>query len=137
MPDERLLERIGILESNPDFRVERDVSREVQSIINHLQRILNTRQGCVLIADDYGIPDITNSPGENFTETTKRIEVIIHDVIMKYEPRLTGVIVEFFSEKDDVLTLRFKLKAILVQDKKTPVTFETVVSSEGRVNVRE
>lgn len=135
MYDERLLERLRSMENTPDARVERRYARMVNSIIGHLQRMLNTHQGSVPIADDYGIPDITNAPGEGFLETTKRIERTLQQVIMKYEPRLTNVRLSLLSDKDEVLTLRFKMEAVLMEDRSTPVVFETVVSSEGKVNV--
>ena len=137
MNDERLLERIRNLESNPDIRVERSLSRKVNSIINHLQNLLNTHQGSVLIADDYGIPDITNSHGEGITELTQRIENTLRQTILKYEPRLNKVQVKLMSEKDDVLSMRFKLEAVLVHDDTTPVILETVVTSGGKVDISE
>ena len=135
MFDERLLERIQHLESNPDARVNRDIARKVRSIMNHLQSLLNTHQGSVLIAEDYGIPDIINVHGESLTEMTRRIENTLQDVIMKYEPRLTGVRVSLLSQEDEVLSLRFKLEAVLIEDNSIPVVLETVISSEGKVNV--
>lgn len=137
MFDERLLERIRNLESNPDIRVERSLSRKVNSIISHLQNLLNTHQGSVLIADDYGIPDITNSHGEGITELTQRIENTLRQTILKYEPRLKKVQVNLQSEKDDVLSMRFKLEAVLVHDDTTPVILETVVTSGGKVDISE
>ena len=135
MPDERLLERIQRIETNPDERVERDLTRKINSIISHLQRMLNTRQGSVPIGDDYGIPDITSSHGEGLTEMTQRIERTLQQAITKYEPRLEKVRVKLLSQKDDVLSLRFKLEAVLTTENATPVVLETVVSSEGKVNV--
>ena len=135
MFDERLLERIRNLESNPDTRVERSLTRKINSIINHLQNLLNTHQGNVLIADDYGIPDITNSHGEGITELTRRIENTLQQTILKYEPRLKNVRVELLSEKEDVLNMRFKLEAVLVHDNTTPVILETVVSADGKVDI--
>ncbi len=137
MFDERLLERIRNLESNPDIRVERSLSRKVNSIISHLQNLLNTHQGSVLIADDYGIPDITNSHGEGITELTQRIENTLRQTILKYEPRLNKVQVKLLSENDDVLNMRFKLEAVLVDDNTTPVILETVVTSGGKVDISE
>lgn len=130
-----MLERLRHMEETPDDRVERNVNRLIASVIGHLQCLLNTHQGSVPIADDYGIPDITNAPGESFEDTTRRIEKTIQQVIMKYEPRLTNVRLKLFSDKSDVLNLRFKMEAVLIQDRKTSVVFETVVSSEGKVNV--
>lgn len=137
MFDERLLERIRNLESNPDTRVERSLTRKINSIINHLQNLLNTHQGNVLIADDYGIPDITNSHGEGITELTRRIENTLQQTILKYEPRLKNIRVELLSEKEDVLNMRFKLEAVLVHDNATPVILETVVSAGGKVDISE
>ncbi len=120
------------MERSPDSRTERNFSRLVDSIIHHLQRMLNTHQGSVPIADDYGIPDITNAPGEGFLETTRRIELTLQQVIMKYEPRLTGIKMSLISDSADVLALRFKMEAVLMEDRATPVVFETVVSSAAR-----
>jgi len=135
MNDERLLERIRNLESNPDTRVERSLTRKINSVISHLQNLLNTHQGSVLIADDYGIPDITNSHGEGITELTQRIENTLRQTILKYEPRLKKVQVKLLSENDDVLNMRFKLEAVLIDDNTTPVILETVVTSGGKVDI--
>ena len=137
MSDERLLERIQNVESNPDSRVERDISRKVRSIIKHLQNMLNTRQGSVMISDDYGIPDITNTHGEGINEMTKRIENSLQSAIAKYEPRLDCVRVKLLSKKEDVLLLRFKLEAVLISDNSTPVVLETVISPDGKVDVTD
>ncbi|MBN1290602.1 MAG: type VI secretion system baseplate subunit TssE [Candidatus Latescibacteria bacterium] len=137
MSDERLLERIRNLENNPETRTERSLSRKINSIIAHLQNLLNTHQGSVLIANDYGIPDITNSHGEGITELTRRIERTLQQTILKYEPRLTNVRVKLLSEKDDVLNMRFKLEAVLVHDNSIPVILETVVSADGKVEISE
>ena len=136
MADTRLLERIQYLESNPDARVERNTSRKIRSIINHLQNLLNTHQGSVLIADDYGIPDITNTHGESITEMTRRLENTLRGVIMKYEPRLSDVRVNLISQEENVLSIKFKLEAVLVEDNSIPLVLETVISSQGKVNIK-
>jgi len=135
MADERLLERLQHMEKNPELRGEGDLNRKINSIINHMQRLLNTRQGSVPIAEDYGIPDVTNSHGEGITELTQRIEKTLQNAILKYEPRLSKVHVKLLSESDDVLQLRFKLEAVLVTDNNSPIVLETIVSSEGKVNI--
>jgi type VI secretion system protein len=135
MFDERLLERIHNLEKSPGVRVERSYSILINSIVNHLQRMLNTHQGNVSISEDYGIPDITNTPGESFGEMARNIEKNLQQLIIKYEPRLTDVHLTLTSDKDDVLSVKFKLEAILLKDKTTPVVLETVISSEGNVRV--
>ncbi len=136
MRDERLLERMRNIELNPDRREGRDTGRRINSILNHLQRVLNTKQGSTPIADDYGIPDFTNMPGAFSTGATHDIERIIKHVIEKYEPRLAKVRATFKAQEDDVLSLRFEIDARLA-DEEIPVTFETVVVSGGKINIKE
>ena len=97
--------------------------------------MLNTRQGSTPIAMDYGIPDFTNFPGETLSETGERMESIIKETLLKYEPRLSDIKISFDSKAGDILALRFKLDAILTSDQGIPVVFETVLSSSGKCNI--
>lgn len=67
MYEERLLERIGNLERDPADIRKTNISRAIGSVIEHLQRLLNTRQGNVPTAEDYGIPDLSNFPEKEMT----------------------------------------------------------------------
>jgi len=137
MRDERLLERIYNLEKDPDRREGRDPSRQINSILNHLQRVLNTKQGSVPIADDYGIPNFTDLPGAFSTGSTHEVERIIKSVIEKYEPRLTRVHAGFIPQEKDLLALRFEIDARLATKEDIPVSFETVVNAGGMINIKE
>jgi len=136
-----LLERIRHLEEKPVAGGGRDASRGFRSIINHLKKVLNTRQGNVMVAEDYGMPDITNFQGDDISAAAKELEGIISQVIQKYEPRLQKVRVNFDPQEGSVLTLRFKLEANMISSedssKTVPVVFETVVTSDGMVRVEE
>jgi len=112
------------------------VERELLSIITHLQRLLNTRQGSVPTALDYGIPDFTNFPGETLSETGTKMERIIRETLLKFEPRLRNIKIIFENHPDDVLALRFKLDALLLSDESVPVVFETILSSSGKCNIK-
>lgn len=137
MLEESLLERLRYAEAHPEARGPRDAARGVRSIAGHLRRLLNTRQGSVQIADEYGMPDITNYPGEHLEGTAQEIEVILGDIIQKYEPRLKNVKIRFDPESRDVLALRFKLEGDIVidRDRVMPIVFETIVTSNGMVRV--
>lgn len=137
MREERLLERIHNKEVDPDRREGNDPARQVRSVLRHVQRILNTKQGSVLIAEDYGMPDFTDLPGAFSTEATHEVEKILRGVIQKYEPRLAKVRITFDPQKDDVLSLRFKVQAQLAREGGESVTFETVVDAGGKITVRE
>jgi len=137
MKDETLLERIRNLDKDPGELTDKETPKSVQSILQHLRKILNTRQGSVLIADDYGMPDLTNFPGENLSAAAEELEEIMKTIIQKYEPRLINVKIGFEPEVNDSSTLKFKLSAESTseQNARTPIIFETVVTSEGMVRV--
>lgn len=137
MYEERLTQRIRNLERKDNVRAVDDLSYIVNSIINHLQRVLNTRQGSVPIADDYGMPDFTNYQGLGIDEEAKGVSEILRNMILKYEPRLHGAQVVYEPDKNDMLSLRFKLQTEIVhgRDEKSVVELETVISSEGKVRV--
>jgi len=135
MREERLLERIQTWEREPARRGKEDPRRIVDSVLRHLQRILNTKQGNVLIAEDYGVPDFSDFlnalPG-----SVREIEKTIRLAIQKYEPRLTAVRVSFIPQEEDPLSLRFQIFARLSAESKTQVFFETVVDSDGKIDIR-
>jgi len=110
-------------------------SRCVDSILAHLQRILNTRQGNVLIADDYGVPDFLNFL-QSFPDSVHHIEASIRTAVNRYEPRLSGASVTFIPREDDDLTLRFQIIANLAISGDRQVLLETVVDTDGRVCIR-
>ena len=137
MRDERLLERIYNVEKNPDSREGHDPARQINSILNHLQRVLNTKQGSAPIADDYGIPDFTDMPGAYSSGASHEMERVIRHVIEKYEPRLTRVRASFVTQEEDVLVLRFEIDARLATEENIPVTFQTVVNAGGKISITE
>jgi len=137
MEDERLLERLRAVEKNPNRREGRDNGRLIHSILMHLERILNTRQGNVPIAEDYGVPDLTNLPGGSATESTHEIERSIRQIIQKYEHRLTGVRVHFTPQEEDILSLRFRITAKLAVEEDVPIVFNTVIGTDGKINVSD
>ena len=60
MHRERLFERIIKIDIDPNQRyVGVDSATEVKSIISHINILLSARRGSTLIADDYGISDIS------------------------------------------------------------------------------
>jgi type VI secretion system protein len=139
MDEETLLERIRHLGEKTALRSVRDVTGGLRSVIRNLQNILNTRQGSVLIADDYGMPDFTNFPVDDLSKTATEMERIIGDMIQKYEPRLRQVRVHFDPKPDDRHGLRFRLEGEMTdplnRNRVVPVGLETVVTTEGKVRV--
>lgn len=136
MREERLLERLTTWKREPGRREKEDVRRITDSILSHLQRILNTRRGNVLIAEDYGVPDFTDL-FHSFPESVRDLEKSIRQTVQKYEPRLTGVRVSFIPQEEDLLSLRFQIVAKLATaEKKNQVLIETIVDTDGKVSVK-
>ena len=137
MRRERLLERIRMMEESPEKRLDTDSSTMVNSILEHLVRVLNTKQGSVDIDPDFGVPDITNISSSFSAESVPELETAIKRVIENYEPRLKDVAVHFSSQEEDLLALRFSITAKMVTDDKSkPIVFETIVDSDGQVKVK-
>lgn len=138
MNEQRLLERIRLMEEDPDRRDVADPAKVVNSILGHLRMILNTRQGNAQIAPDFGVPDFTSMVGTSGLDAIRDIEASMTEVVLKYEPRLQGVKIEFLPEDDQPLSLIFKLEARLsLEDREMPVVFETVLNPDGQIVVKD
>ena len=136
MREERLLERLRIWGDEPHRRSKQDTRRTTDSVLRHLQRILNTKRGNVPIAEDYGVPDFTDLI-RGHSESVRDLERSIRQTIQKYEPRLKAVRISFIPQEEDVLSLRFQVVAKLAtEDEQIPILFETVVDSDGKVKIR-
>jgi type VI secretion system protein len=135
MREERLTERIRSWNRAPDRRGGPDPQRMVASIVRHLERILNTRWGSAQIAADYGIPDFT-ALRSGLPDAIRDLERAIRDTIQKYEPRLEAVRVKFIPQEETILTVSFQIVARLVlEGEKNPVTFQSVMDSDGKVTI--
>ena len=136
MREERLTERIRSWKKAPDRRGGPDSRRMIDSIIRHLERILNTRRGSAPIAEDYGIPDFTDLRS-GFPEAIRDLERTIRDTLQKYEPRLRSVRVKFIPQEEDMLTVSFQIVArLILEEEKDPVVFESIMDPDGRVTIR-
>jgi len=136
MREERLLERINVWSKEPERRGGNYTWRMVESVLNHLKRILNTRKGNVLIAEDYGVPDFTELL-RAYPDSIRDLEKNIKHMIQKYEPRLKAVRLSFVPQDDDILSLHFRVEAKLnVDDENIPVNIETVLASDGKVDIK-
>ncbi len=134
--EDRLTERIRARKKDPNRRSKEDPGKIMDSVLAHLQRILNTRQGNVPIAEDYGVPDFTTLL-QGYPHSLQDFERSIRESIQKYEPRLKAVRVSFIPQEEDILSVRFQITGKLAtEDHKDPVFFESVVGSDGRISIR-
>jgi len=138
MREERLLERVRNAERDLSRRGVEDPQRISDSVLEHLRRILNTRQGCVPIADDYGVPEFTEYLHLG-AEVYKELEKVLRTTIPKCEPRLKGVRVSFIPEEEDRLALRlqFQVVAKLASNPRLQVQFETSIDGNGQIRLKD
>ncbi|UCG64949.1 MAG: type VI secretion system baseplate subunit TssE [Deltaproteobacteria bacterium] len=136
MREERLTERIRSWKQAPERRGGKDPKRMIDSIIRHLERILNTRQGSVPIADDYGIPDFTDL-SSGFSDALRDLERTIRNTIQKYEPRLKSVRVKFIPQEENTLAVSFQIVGqLILEEEKNPITFQSVMDSDGKFTIK-
>jgi type VI secretion system protein len=136
MREERLTERIRSWNRGPYRREGQDPKRMIDSVIRHLERILNTRRGNAQISEDYGIPDF-NDFRIAYPDSQRDLERAIRHTIQKYEPRLRSVRVKFIRQEEELLSVSFQIVAQLVLDEaKDPVVFESTLDSDGKIKIR-
>ncbi|MHC8286868.1 type VI secretion system baseplate subunit TssE [Pseudomonas sp. XS1P51] len=136
MREKRLLERITSLQAETGRTHLTQAEVLTQSIVQHLQRILNTRRGSVPIDAEFGVPDFTNLAGSFATgETTQIIENMTR-MIARYEPRLKSPRILVAEGAQEVLSLSFNLEGVVsIDDRDIPIHLATRVSSDGRVSL--
>jgi type VI secretion system protein len=132
--EDRLLERILVWKNEPSRRDRVDDRRKIDSILAHLTRLLNTRQGNVPISERYGIPDLTDLM-ISYPESVMEIERAIQSAIETYEPRLRFVKIALIPQEDDLLRLRFQIIARLDTHPGKDIFIETLVDPDGRIRI--
>jgi type VI secretion system protein len=102
------------------------------SVLDNLQRILNSRAGSLSHLPDYGLPDMG--------QTLQGLPASAHDLmgtlvntLLKYEPRLASVKIELLPQTRPG-HLEYALDAQLKNGER--VSFGTTLAAEGKVLVR-
>jgi len=135
-----LLQRIEHPEDENRYNVNLDEEMLIDSVLDHIQKLLNVRQGSVVTVPDYGLPDF-NDLVRQYPFAIKEIKREIKKCITKFEPRLSQVKVEHVFDETDPLSLRYDITACLSVDnhfekKKTNIWFETILDAAGKVSIR-
>ena len=107
---------------------------ETRSIMEHLQHLLNSREGLSPTNPDYGLPDLTDIV-QRLPEGAQVLQNAIRDVILKYEPRLTKVRVRFVPS-DDAFVLYFEISGRRSNAQRTPFRVRTAMVPGNRFEVR-
>ena len=129
-----LLERLADPEKDARRTIREDTQAIADSIMRHLQKMLNTRQGHVPIRPDYGMPDFTDC-AESLPEIMDRVRRAIKASIEAFEPRLRHVRITHLPS-DDKLLLHFGISGQLASSRqKVSTFFSTRVAPTGSAEV--
>jgi type VI secretion system protein len=112
---------------------ERREMDEGRSIVEHLQILLNSRQGLAVTNEDYGLPDLTDVV-HMIPDGLHMIENEIREAILKFEPRLTNVRVRFVPS-DDPFVMYFEISARRKDGSKKPFRVRTKMLAGNRFKV--
>ncbi|GAB6097176.1 hypothetical protein JCM14469_34300 [Desulfatiferula olefinivorans] len=135
MREKRLFERLRTGSIGPGKHDAERTGDRIASVIDHLKKLLNARQGTTLMDPGFGMPDITDLRA-TFPDSVRDIERTLSLTIEQYEPRLARVEVRFI-EQDERMTLYFHIRALLRSDGTSrPIHLESALSPSGRMIVR-
>lgn len=102
------------------------------SVLDNLQRILNSRSGTLSHLPEYGLPDM-GTVLQGLPATAQTLMTTMQQTLLKYEPRLAAVNIEMLPQTLPG-HLDYALNARLRDGEH--LTFGTTLAPEGRVLVR-
>ena len=108
------------------------------SVSQHLNRLLNTRQGSCLTCPDYGLVEVSEVL-HDFPDAIGIVQRALKNTIQQYEPRLKNVQVRHIKgEEMGEMTLSFEITAQLhlPDGRRQSLRFATAVDGSGNVQVQ-
>lgn len=108
-------------------------TQSVRSVIDNIQRILNSRSGALKHLPDYGIPDLS-TVYKNLPSSAQDLRTHMRKTLLKYEPRLTGLEIRLTESKDNIMILCYQLDCSI--DQVGSIIIDTYFMPEGTVNVK-
>ncbi len=138
MDGTRLLERIRAMESASENTDEFTPTQLLESILNHLSSVFNTRQESAIIGEEFGIPDFSSLNSSFDADEISTIETSLLNVVTRYEKRIKNAKVNFVPDPKEPLKMQFALSGELVhQGSALPIVFETVLTPTGRITIKQ
>lgn len=130
----RFLEHLRHARAHGEERNSVETEDIVQSVTNHLSRILNSRQGNTVLDQEFGMPDFSALGASFAASDLPRIERELSAFISRCEPRLRHVQVHYAPDPRQPLRLAFFLEAELDTDEQPiRIHWMTLVEPSGHV----
>jgi len=127
---------VGHFLNGQAVEAEDGTQARVQSIIDNLTRLFNTRRDSIAHLPDYGLPDISQVY-RDLPYSIDGLRLAIKNVVEKYEPRFRNVRVEKQEKnKDEEFDMRvsFIVTGEILKGQK--VQFQTTFASNDLAEVR-
>ena len=127
--DRNLFDRLRKPDGPAARSIQQQTERVADSVLAHLQRLLNTRHGDSMAVPRYGIPAFE----AEHTTTSPAMQREIEKSIREFEPRLDGVRVRVLPrDPSDPLLVRFDISARLTTaPDKRRITFSSQIDARG------
>ncbi|MFJ4397964.1 type VI secretion system baseplate subunit TssE [Pseudomonas sp. NPDC089396] len=113
------------------YRVDAE-NQQTLSVLDNLQRILNSRAGALSHLPDYGLPDM-GTILQGLPATAHVMMTTLVGTLLKYEPRLAAVDIDMLPQTR-AGHLEYTLDVQLKNGER--MTFGTTLAPEGKVLVR-
>ena len=115
-----------------DLSLVDEEDQYILSVLDNLQRILNSREGALSHLPDYGLPDMGMTL-QGLPGSAHGLMKTMAATLLKYEPRLANVSIELLPQRLPG-HLEYSLDVQLKGGKR--LTFGTALGPEGRALVR-
>jgi len=133
MPQSSLYEMLlGNFAGGLPLHLVNEENQVILSVLDNMQRILNTRAGSLKHLPDYGLTDMTRIL-QGMPGTAHQLIAVLSDVLLKYEPRLKRLDV-ILLEQTQPGELRYAIDAELKGV--GLVRYGTEFMPEGRILLR-
>ncbi len=134
MSEERLFKRLRRWSSGGGAV---DVGSYVESVLQDLGRLYNTRRGSTPLSELYGLPDISDMLANLTPPDVERIRDGLEVTTRQFEPRMRDTRVSVAAE-EGLGMLRFAVQGSLLYEKAlVPVRYLVNIEGDGRVTVRQ
>lgn len=138
MREERLTERIRrYARQGSPLSTKLDSTILIESVRGHIEKILSTRQGSVMIDKQYGLSELPSLVEDYSFAYQEELRSHIEETILRYEPRLDSIQVSEILIDSSNQTITCSILAQLNKSfESIRVYFTTILTSKGRVLVK-
>jgi len=134
MSNERLLKRITKWSRRQSDHI--DMTTYIQTVLDDLSSLYNTRRGSVLINEQYGLPDYTNLFNNLSPPELEMMERSIKETTTLFEPRIKMLSALYQPRKNELGVVRVNLMGQLSYlDTQIPISYDLLLNGDGSVTI--